>query len=212
VGGFDERRFGIEDVELGYRMTARGFRIVLDPGLQVKHLKRWTLGGWQWSGVFTFVTGDPFTVLSGQDQSKTNLGGDRALYVGSPGLYGQVAPKSLRSGCPGTAGDICVPWLDTSLFAQPAVGTFGNIGKNGFRGPNNWNMDMGLHKTFYPWAAHENLSVQLRGEFFNVFNHTQLNVNVATNTNTVALSSASFGAIRNAYDPRIIQLALKVSF
>ena len=44
AGGFDEQRFGIEDVELGYRMTARGVRIVLDPGLQVKHLKRWTLG------------------------------------------------------------------------------------------------------------------------------------------------------------------------
>jgi glycosyltransferase involved in cell wall biosynthesis len=43
VGGFDEHRDGIEDVELGYRMTARGIRIVLDPGLQVKHLKRWTL-------------------------------------------------------------------------------------------------------------------------------------------------------------------------
>jgi glycosyltransferase involved in cell wall biosynthesis len=43
AGGFDERCYGIEDVELGYRMTARGIRIVLDPGLQVKHLKRWTL-------------------------------------------------------------------------------------------------------------------------------------------------------------------------
>ena len=43
AGGFDEQRDGIEDVELGYRMTARGIRIVLDTGLQVKHLKRWTL-------------------------------------------------------------------------------------------------------------------------------------------------------------------------
>lgn len=43
AGGFDEQRAGIEDVELGYRMTARGIRIVLDPALQVTHLKRWTL-------------------------------------------------------------------------------------------------------------------------------------------------------------------------
>ena len=43
AGGFDEQCYGIEDVELGYRMTARGIRIFLDPGLQVKHLKRWTL-------------------------------------------------------------------------------------------------------------------------------------------------------------------------
>ena len=43
AGGFDEHRDGIEDVELGYRLRARGVRIVLDPKLQVKHLKRWTL-------------------------------------------------------------------------------------------------------------------------------------------------------------------------
>jgi len=43
LGGFDELRYGIEDVELGYRMTERGIRIVLDRELQVKHLKRWTL-------------------------------------------------------------------------------------------------------------------------------------------------------------------------
>ena len=43
LGGFDEQRLQVEDVELGNRMTARGIRIVLDPELQVKHLKRWTL-------------------------------------------------------------------------------------------------------------------------------------------------------------------------
>jgi glycosyltransferase involved in cell wall biosynthesis len=43
VGGFDERRRLLEDVELGYRLIARGARIRLEPGLQVKHLKHWTL-------------------------------------------------------------------------------------------------------------------------------------------------------------------------
>lgn len=46
AGGFDERRFtepSIEDVELGWRLTDRGARIVLDPDVQVTHLKRWTL-------------------------------------------------------------------------------------------------------------------------------------------------------------------------
>jgi glycosyltransferase involved in cell wall biosynthesis len=61
AGGFDERRSGIEDVELGYRMTGRGIRIVLDPALQVKHLKRWTLR----SLVATDVTmrAIPWTIL-----------------------------------------------------------------------------------------------------------------------------------------------------
>ena len=45
AGGFDERysRPSTEDVELGYRLRAAGRRIVLDPGIQVKHLKRWGL-------------------------------------------------------------------------------------------------------------------------------------------------------------------------
>jgi GT2 family glycosyltransferase len=48
VGMFDEWRFSraqIEDVELGYRMTAHGYRILLKPEIQVTHLKRWTFRG-----------------------------------------------------------------------------------------------------------------------------------------------------------------------
>lgn len=47
VGGFDEVRYPrpqIEDIELGYRLRARGYRIVLDPSVRGTHLKRWTLG------------------------------------------------------------------------------------------------------------------------------------------------------------------------
>jgi glycosyltransferase involved in cell wall biosynthesis len=43
LGGFDEKLPGITDVELGYRLISRGGLIRLDPGLQVKHLKHWTL-------------------------------------------------------------------------------------------------------------------------------------------------------------------------
>jgi GT2 family glycosyltransferase len=44
VGGFDERfaRPSVEDIDLGYRIRAAGFRLVLDPAIQGKHLKRWT--------------------------------------------------------------------------------------------------------------------------------------------------------------------------
>jgi hypothetical protein len=43
VGGFDSRWEGIEDIELGYRLHASGYRLRLDRELQVCHLKRWTL-------------------------------------------------------------------------------------------------------------------------------------------------------------------------
>jgi glycosyltransferase involved in cell wall biosynthesis len=45
VGGFDADKYptpSIEDIELGYRITANGYRIGLDKNLRVKHLKRWT--------------------------------------------------------------------------------------------------------------------------------------------------------------------------
>lgn len=47
VGGFDEcyRAPTVEDIELGYRLRQRGYRIRLCKGLQVKHGKRWTLLG-----------------------------------------------------------------------------------------------------------------------------------------------------------------------
>jgi hypothetical protein len=47
VGGFDAHRYArpsIEDIELGYRLRRAGFRVALDPELQAKHLKRWTIG------------------------------------------------------------------------------------------------------------------------------------------------------------------------
>ncbi len=48
MGGFDVERYRrpqIEDIELGYRLAARGIPILLRPEIQGKHLKRWTLGG-----------------------------------------------------------------------------------------------------------------------------------------------------------------------
>lgn len=44
IGGYDERfrRPSVEDIDLGYRLTHAGARIAIDPGLNGKHLKRWT--------------------------------------------------------------------------------------------------------------------------------------------------------------------------
>lgn len=177
---------------------------------------KWLAGGWQWTGIYNYTTGDPLTILAGTDQSKTNLGADRADFVGNPNQIGQIAPDSQRGGCNTTSP--CVGWLNTALFAKPAVGAFGDAGKGTFPGPSNWDVDMGLIKNFYPMSSHENLSVQFRGELFNLFNHPQL-----ADPN-VTLSNAAFGSIRqtvgtaagqnlgSAADSRIIQLGLKVFF
>ena len=160
-------------------------------------------GGWQWSGIWSYMTGDAMTLLAGTDRSLTALGNDRADYIGPAGQYGKTAAAGSRTGC-GSA--TCVPWLNTSLFVLPAIGTFGNTGKGAFRGPGRTNVDTGLIKNFFPFRSHEEIRFQLRGEFFNVFNHSEFN------DPTTSRNSGNFGGIYGAADPRIIQLALKFYF
>ena len=70
--GFDESydRPAIEDIELGYRLAKAGRRIVLDPALTVKHLKRWTFWGLVKSDVFD--RGIPWTELILRDRCMPN--------------------------------------------------------------------------------------------------------------------------------------------
>ena len=62
---------------------------------------------------------------------------------------------------------------------------------------------MGVFKNF---PIHEKTRLQFRAEFFNVFNKVNLSNPVST------VNAAGFGSIRNAGDPRIGQLALKLYF
>lgn len=55
-----------------------------------------------------------------------------------------------------------------AVMTPPAFGTFGTMRRNLFRGPGYRNWDFSITKN---WILHERLSVQLRGEFFNILNH-----------------------------------------
>ena len=94
-------------------------------------------------------------------------------------------------------------FFDTSLFVQNAVGTYGNTGKNVLLGPRFFNTDLGVTKNI---RVKERVAVQFRAEFFNVFN------NVNFKLPNSRLTSSSVGTITSAFDPRILQFALKLSF
>jgi glycosyltransferase involved in cell wall biosynthesis len=70
--GFDESydRPAIEDIELGYRLVRARRKVLLDPDLRVKHLKRWTFVGLLKSDIFD--RGIPWTELILRDRCMPN--------------------------------------------------------------------------------------------------------------------------------------------
>jgi hypothetical protein len=102
-----------------------------------------------------------------------------------------------------TFPDTINEWFDTSVFAAPAFGFYGNAGVGSIRGPREDVWNWALYKTF---PIKERLHLQFRSEFFNIFNHTNLS-NVDT-----SLGSGTYGKITSALDPRILEFALKLQF
>jgi glycosyltransferase involved in cell wall biosynthesis len=70
--GFNEdyQRPAIEDIELGYRLTAAGRKILLDKNLRVKHLKAWSF--WRLLKTDIFDRGIPWTELILRDANMPN--------------------------------------------------------------------------------------------------------------------------------------------
>jgi len=94
-------------------------------------------------------------------------------------------------------------WLRKAAFSPNALGTYGALGRNTFEGPGYANVDLGMSKTF---RITERVAAAFRFEAFNAFNRVNLNLPTATQT------SGNFMRITGAYDPRILQLALRTSW
>ena len=152
------------------------------------------LNGWMLNGMVTWQSGFPFSITSGRDNSLTGVARDRADYIGGgdPNL-GYDRPH----------GEMVARYFDTTRFVQNAEGTFGNSGKSIIRGPRMFNFDMGVLKNN---RINERLNLQFRGEFFNAFNNVNFNMPDSN------LSSAQFGRITSALDPRILQFSIKLLF
>ena len=154
---------------------------------------QWVLGGWQWTGVMQFQTGRPYTVTSGTDNSLDGIGNDRAKLTGV-----SVEPPD---------GSLQTVWFNGAAFAVNDLGTFGNVGKGAYYGPNLQTWDMGLFKNF---RLGSDRNVQFRAEFFNVFNQVNFDIpnrnRSGGNFGIITQTDPSFG------DPRIIQFGLKFTF
>jgi len=160
------------------------------------------LGGWQLSGITSFVSGAPFrpgySTTDGADITGSTEGA-RIDLIGDPYL-----PKSERTFARN---------FKTEAFARPAVRTFGNTGATVLRGPgiNNW--DVTVSKRI-PFGLGEQRYCQIRAEFYNAFNHTQFSGydTTARFDPTGAQVNANFSAYTGARNPRQIQLSFRLMF
>jgi hypothetical protein len=151
------------------------------------------LGGWSTTGIWTWQSGFPLNITSGGDYSYSlpELANDQAQLVSTPQYTS------------GPLSNQIAHWFTTSSFTTPQPNHFGDVGRNTLIGPGTFNVDFAAHREF---SLSERFKMQYRAEFFNVFNHTELN-----NPNTTVIQS-TFGRITTARDPRIVQMALKLIF
>jgi hypothetical protein len=147
-------------------------------------------GGWQVTGIVTFQKGFPYSVYS---RDLYNLimpfgSGNRANVLGNA-----------NSGFTRSLNE----WFNTSAFGLPEPAHYGTSSRNTMTGPglNNW--DLGCGKSF---SITERVHLQVRGEFFNAWNHAQYY------GPDDQMTDANYGKVSSARAARIIQLGLKVLF
>jgi len=158
--------------------------------------------GWQLSGILRLMSGTAFRVTSGVDTTFTGTtDGSAATGRANQVLANAYLPNKNKDG-----------WLNINAFAVPTQTTglcsavtlacgYGNAGE--FRGPRLINLDVGLTRRF---QILEGQSLEFRAEAFNAPNH------VNPKDPSAALNSQTFGKSVAAYDPRIMQFALKYVF
>ncbi len=166
------------------------------PSAPFKGLLDKVVNGWNLSANLNWQTGFPFTVFSEEDNSFSGIGADRAdLTV--PSIKNAV----LSTGRSHAA--LVNEWFNINDFTANQIGTFGDTGKNVLRGPRSFNTDLALLKNV---SFDERYGLEFRAEFYNVFN------NVNFGAPDAGLTDSSFGQITSANDPRILQMALKLTF
>ena len=160
--------------------------------------------GWSISGVTTFSTGLPVTLVENDDHSLlgTAFGGPITLAVDTPD---QVKPlQKFNPRHVQTINNVAANYyFDPTAFQSSAVGLEGNTTRRFFHGPgiNNWNM--AFHKDT---AITERVNLQFRADFFNIFNHAQF-------ATPLGILGGAVGQVTATSElPRTAQLSLKLNF
>jgi hypothetical protein len=147
-------------------------------------------GGWKFGAFGTWQSGATFTVTTLANTTNAfSAGALRPDLVANPKL--PPAQRSLQR------------WFNTNAFRNPALFRFGTAPRSVLRGPFQKTVDLTLAKEF---SVSEVWRLDLRSEFYNAFNHANLDLPGRT------LGAADFGAILSARPGRTVQLGLRLSF
>jgi hypothetical protein len=160
--------------------------------------------GWNIFPILFWHTGFPLDVNAGLLARRTNPGpsgaGDSNLIFATQ--TGPIIYFNPHHATPGTTGNQYFEPNFTAPDPNIVTGSYGS-GRNILRGPGRINLDMAFAKTT---KITEHTAIELRTEFFNIFNHAEF-----TNPDT-NLANPTFGQVTNTYDPRIIQFGARFTF
>jgi hypothetical protein len=148
--------------------------------------------GWNMTGITRLSSGLPVQI--GQGSGDYSLTG--SSNTDEPDVVSPVVIQNARNSGPTGPNTYFLP---TSFTSGP-LGTFGDSNRSFFSGPGIVNTDFALMKRI---PITESTSFMIRGEFFNIFNHTQFNNPVGN------FSSSQFGEVTTARAPRIGQISAK---
>jgi hypothetical protein len=194
------------------------------------------LGGWELSGITTFESGLSFSNYQYPDPFECNIDTNATLTSGAVnpnnGLCQTAATAALETGgaAPSPANtylgglgmdgpdydiysrpDQTKPvhlvkqglnWFDTSAFTT-AVGHFGSEQAGNILSPGFEKIDLGLMKNL---RFSDTISLQLRAEAFNIFNHTNFD------SIDSGLGDGTFGTAVGAHEGRKMQFSGKMYF
>lgn len=188
--------------------------------------KGWSSGpkrltrGWTVYPIVTYRSGIPLDVFAGLSRrigvpGPSGAGDSNLVRANLVSPINYFDPKHYQTASNGKTGNF---YFDPAAFeraslvalynngaaiSNPALRTYGTLGRNAFRGPDRTNVNLTIAKNT---AITERTNLEIRADFFNAFNQTQFN------TPNVSMTSSLFGQISGTGDPRIIQLAARFTF
>jgi len=163
-------------------------------------------GGWQVAGIVTHASGVPTTTWIEYDAARTQTAESGPAIGQRPGL----APGASNNPVTGDPNG----WVDPFGFRRPQPGFLGNLGRHTIDGPSLGNVDFSLVKRIGLSSLGEAASLDVRVEFFNLFNHANFDLPDAERMVVFDEegSREDFARITSAGKSREIQFGLKLRF